>query len=130
MLFRSAICPPITDFLPHKKINAIKELRARTHLGLKEAKDGIEYYEAHYASGAVSGFAPATVRTSGYPYLPTPALGAEWIEHDPVGRRVKDHMTSKTTAYKIYAIKEMRALTSLGLKEAKDAVELWEKVYG
>lgn len=32
----------------HKKINAIKETRAATSLGLKEAKEGVEEYERMY----------------------------------------------------------------------------------
>lgn len=33
----------IVDLMVDRKINAIKEIRARTHLGLKEAKDAVEY---------------------------------------------------------------------------------------
>lgn len=33
------------------KISAIKEVRARTLIGLKEAKEGVEYWDRHYAPG-------------------------------------------------------------------------------
>ena len=39
--------PVIVDFMPHKKINAIKECRALSGMGLKAAKDAVEYMAAH-----------------------------------------------------------------------------------
>jgi Ribosomal protein L7/L12 C-terminal domain len=35
----------VMDYLPHKKINAIKELRAISGAGLKEAKEAVEWIE-------------------------------------------------------------------------------------
>lgn len=37
----------IQDLIPTKKISAIKEVRAKTLIGLKEAKDAVEYWEAY-----------------------------------------------------------------------------------
>lgn len=124
------ICPPIQAFLPHKKINAIKELRARTGVGLKEAKDGIEYFEAH---GSVVVPAPPTppVGSSSGRSFPTPLSVADWIETDPTAIHIRHILTTRaTTHYKILAIKETRASTLLGLKEAKEGVEEWVKIYG
>ena len=39
--------PTVVDFMPHKKINAIKEARGLSHMGLKSAKEAIEYMQAH-----------------------------------------------------------------------------------
>lgn len=46
------LCQEIKDFMPLRKIDAIKELRARTGLGLREAKEGIQYWERHYGGSA------------------------------------------------------------------------------
>ncbi len=80
-----------------KKINVIKEVRAVTSLGLKEAKDLVEG-------------APKEVKS-----------GVNKKEAEE-----KDEFTIMLTAAgdkKINVIKEVRAVTSLGLKEAKDLVE-------
>ena len=80
-----------------KKINVIKEVRAVTSLGLKEAKDLVEG-------------APKDVKT-----------GVNKKEAEE-----KDEFTIMLTAAgdkKINVIKEVRAVTALGLKEAKDLVE-------
>jgi ribosomal protein L7/L12 len=123
-----AICPPITDFLPHKKINAIKELRARTGLGLKEAKDGIEHFERY---GTAAGPAPATASSSGAfgGKTPTAGLVADWIATlhvtHPIIRHIEDVMHGSGSSPKIKAIKEVRADCPMypGLKEAKEGVE-------
>jgi ribosomal protein L7/L12 len=122
------LCQEIKDHMPHKKINAIKELRARTGLGLKEAKDGIEYWERHGG-----GSAPAPVSSSGTA-LPghgaTPRVWADWIEHSTAAADIRRDLRAKVSSYyKIQAIKDVRAATTLGLKEAKEAVEEWIRVY-
>ena len=38
----------ILVYIPEKKINAIKEVRQRAGIGLKEAKDAVEYVMAHH----------------------------------------------------------------------------------
>lgn len=43
--------PDIVHLMKDKKINAIKEVRARTHIGLKEAKDGVEWAQAQVEAG-------------------------------------------------------------------------------
>lgn len=39
--------PTVVDLLPHKKINAIKEARGLTGMGLAESKRAVEYLCAH-----------------------------------------------------------------------------------
>ena len=120
------LCQEIKDHMPHKKINAIKELRSRTGLGLKEAKDGIEWWEKYGAGGP-----PPTVSSSGTPRFAFPRDCADWIEKDSAAIHIRHILVSKaSTSYKILAIKETRAATLLGLKEAKEGVEEWIKVYG
>lgn len=125
-----AICPPITDFLPHKKINAIKELRARTGLGLKEAKDGIEHWEK-YGAGPASGPTPPASSSAATP-PPTTANIVRWIDSlsptHPVRVHLSDMMRGMAHS-KIKAIKEVRAACPYlpGLKEAKIGVEGWER---
>lgn len=123
------LCQEIKDFMPHKKINAIKELRARTGLGLKEAKDGIEYWEKFG-----SGIAP-TPPASSSGSLPSSTWSArdvaEWIQHDPAGRATRRILDGKAvSAWKIAGIKQCRADSMLGLKEAKDGCEEWLRIYG
>ena len=77
-----------------KKINVIKEVRAVTALGLKEAKDLVEG-------------APKEVKSG-------------------VNKKEAEEIKAKLEAAgdkKINVIKEVRAITGLGLKEAKDLVE-------
>lgn len=119
------ICPPIQAFLPHKKINAIKELRARTGVGLKEAKDGIEHFEKYGA-----GPGPAASSSRPLPAGASATTTASWIELTVAGQATRDILTLKsTTHYKILAIKQCRADTLLGLKEAKEGVEEWIRLY-
>jgi large subunit ribosomal protein L7/L12 len=77
-----------------KKIQVIKEVRALTNLGLKEAKDLVEA---------------------------APKVVLEKVGRD-VAAKAKDALEAAGDK-KINVIKEVRALTSLGLKEAKDLVE-------
>jgi ribosomal protein L7/L12 len=97
----------------HQKINAIKALRERTGVGLKEAKDAVEHFEAHgrwpdaYAHAAQAAVAtkPASSQSprSASPLQPLEELLAR---NEIIG-----------------AIKELRTLGYGGLKECKDAVD-------
>lgn len=102
-----------------RKINAIKELRTLTGAGLKDAKHGVERWEAETKARPKS-------HTTSVSYGTSPVDIAEWM-HDfcPVA---KDFLLA---AKKIQAIKEVRALhpDGIGLKEAKDGVEYYEKHY-
>jgi large subunit ribosomal protein L7/L12 len=77
-----------------KKINVIKEVRALTSLGLKEAKELVEA-------------APKAI--------------LEKVNKEAAAK-AKDALEAAGDK-KIQVIKEVRGLTSLGLKEAKDLVE-------
>lgn len=121
------LCQEVKDHMPHKKINAIKELRARTGLGLKEAKDGIEYWERYYPLPVAPAPPPASSSRA-----PTPVAIADWIDTLGPGHSVQPHladMLSGTTHAKIKAIKEVRFTCPMtpGLKEAKEGVEEWER---
>lgn len=111
--------PDIQDLIRDTKtINAIKEVRSmvatptpRGFLGLKEAKLGVEYWR----DTRMLGKPPVTgVRATlpGY---------AEWIDTDST---TKDYILG---GKKIDAIKHVRMMLGIGLKEAKDAVEMWER---
>lgn len=101
-----------------QKIQAIKELRAMTGVGLKEAKDAVEWFQAHrqwpaqYRRDADSGSRPTQddrLQTVG----------------QPTGRRaeLEQHVAQRQ---KINAIKLLREITQWGLRESKDAVEHYE----
>ena len=90
-----------------KKINVIKEVRAATSLGLKEAKDLVEGAPKEVKSGVNK-------------------KDAEEIKAKLEAAEEKDEFTVMLISAgdkKINVIKEVRAATSLGLKEAKDLVE-------
>ncbi len=91
-----------------KKIEAIKQYRALTGLGLKEAKDAVEQMAAGQVAVQVNSFSTTSANSSGDP--------ARWTE-------IK---TLVESGNKIEAIKLFRELTGAGLKEAKDAVEQME----
>jgi len=115
------------------KIGAIKLYREQTGLGLKEAKDTLDAVEVQIKSGA--GTEPA---------MPSDPMA--WMEslakrqganseelltqsyHDgqlpPPDEVAKDFVRR---GRKIEAIKRYREQTNVGLKEAKDAVEAYEK---
>lgn len=119
------LCQEIKDELPHKKINAIKELRARTGLGLKEAKEGIEYWEKHHSTTTPA--SSSSTALSGH----SARIWADWIEHSTGATAIRRDLRAKASPYyKIQAIKDVRAASStLNLKEAKEAVEEWFRVY-
>jgi ribosomal protein L7/L12 len=88
-----------------EKILAVKLVREQTGLGLKEAKDLVEWHMARATRSAASDSArPAS---PGIPAGVQEALAA---------------------GNKIEAIKRFREQTGVGLKEAKDAVERLEQV--
>jgi ribosomal protein L7/L12 len=87
-----------------KKIQAIKELREHTGLGLKQAKDTVERMEESGVVAALDVPAPAAPPSSDEVMVRVRALAAQ--------------------GKKIHAIKELREhRPDLGLKEAKDIVE-------
>ena len=98
-----------------QKILAIKEFRARTNVGLKEAKDAVEWFESHgqWPAGHGGDAHPRPV------VEPAPQLG-------PAGSR---HAIEQLVAQGqiIGAIKELRSLTNWGLKESKDAVDAYRE---
>lgn len=97
----------------HQKILAIKGFRERTGVGLKEAKDAVEHFEAHgrwpheYAH-LVDGSPPVE------PAPPNPSRPARPLQ--PI-----EEMLARNEI--INAVKELRSLGYGGLKECKDAVD-------
>jgi ribosomal protein L7/L12 len=90
------------------RIEAIKELRGMTGLGLKEAKDWIDSYERGAAPALPEATAPGggNVKTS-------VTLSREAVEALKAGNKIE-------------AIKIVREATGLGLAEAKQLVDLAE----
>jgi ribosomal protein L7/L12 len=101
---------------PDQKIAAIKAYREETGLGLKEAKDAVEAWQASGAAGhlqdASSPQPQPAWRAPGA--LPPLSENVKRIARDPSGR-----------IEKIMAIKAYREETGAGLAEAKNAVEAW-----
>jgi len=114
-----------------KKINVIKEVRTITGLGLKEAKDLVEAAPKPVKEGVnkeeaaklrkmleekwgVSAAAPVAAAAAGGG-APAAEVAAEKTEFDVILATIGEK--------KVNVIKEVRALTQLGLKEAKDLVE-------
>ena len=101
--------------LPDKKIEAIKRYREHTGVGLKEAKDAVEYAMAYPERAS---------KVKGYGSDPSQPLksttddsGMDWdvLLSDEIQMLLPDQ--------KIEAIKRYREQTGVGLKEAKDAIE-------
>lgn len=94
-----------------QKINAIKLVREKKGWGLKEAKDFVDALEL------------------GNPNPPMPAGPPASIFPDPHGAGIDWERIRQELAHgrKIEAIKLYRAQTNVGLKEAKDAVEMFER---
>lgn len=113
--------PHVQDMIRDRtKINAIKEVRAKTLIGLKEAKEGVEFWEKHM--GILGSAGPG----SGLPSLSlTPHALAGWID---AHERIVDVLRSSDPNRKIHAIREVRLThpSSPGLHEAKEAVEFWQ----
>ncbi|HYF61401.1 MAG TPA: ribosomal protein L7/L12 [Herpetosiphonaceae bacterium] len=91
-----------------KKIEAIKEVRTVSGIGLKEAKD--------YVEGLASGFRPPTIAAG---YAQPVSAGVIALSPD-AEREVRREIAAGN---KIMAIKIVREASGAGLKEAKDFVE-------
>jgi len=93
---------PVQDALQRGNlVEAIKLMRADTGLGLKETKDALEAYMRGEAPA--TGFAPKPLPTG----APLPAQVQQALDQ----------------GNKIEAVRRLRGLTGMGLKEAKDAVD-------
>lgn len=115
--------PDIQALAPSKKINAIKEVRALTSVGLKEAKEGVEHWvstrpKAHYS--------PTAAAAAGRTLTASMSDIADWIDGQADIIRLLTGSTMLPSP-KIHAIKETRVRHPAGpsLKEAKDGVEHW-----
>lgn len=95
-----------------RKIEAIKLYRDQTGIGLKEAKDAIEAMEVSLRSGS-----PISVPMS------LEQAAARNLSPDDESESLYELIF---TGQKIQAIKLYREASGVGLKEAKDAVELME----
>ena len=96
------------------KINAIKRVRQLTGIGLKEAKDLVEAIER----GEIAIDQPLTPLPPANPAFPiTPEQATQDGE-------IRDLLAQ---GQKLNAIKRVRELTGMGLKEAKDFVEELER---
>ena len=106
---------PVRHFIATgKKINAIKELRNITRLGLKDAKDVVDAYMAQPQRPTTDMPGLQRVRAS------RPAGDIDL--HDPLFDAVREWLSQ---GRKIDAIKELRRShpARLGLKEAKEIVD-------
>jgi len=92
-------------------INAIKLIREQTNWGLKEAKDFVDALELGR---------PLPVK----PNLPDYPRPSKTSYGTPDWTRIRQELTA---GRKIEAIKIYRQQTRVGLKEAKDAVEMFER---
>lgn len=105
------------DFLTQgRKIEAVKRVRVLTGVGLKEAKDFGEMVER----GEIVISQPPPLPPLSSTPSPTFPVSPEQAAYDP---EVREYLAK---GQKINAIKRVRVLTGLGLKEAKDWVEKWE----
>jgi ribosomal protein L7/L12 len=105
----------IQQYLPDNKIMAIKRYRELTDVGLKEAKDAVEYVMAH-PDRVPSGAKPSSTPKR----KPPPASGNGEIDWNVL---LSPEMQPYLPDRKIDAIKLYRERTGVGLKEAKDAVD-------
>jgi large subunit ribosomal protein L7/L12 len=96
-----------------KKIEAIKEVRAATNAGLKQAKDYVDGLEAGFGP-RVGAYQPPTVSAA------APAARMPIVLSPEAEREVRREIAAGNT---ILAIKLVREATSAGLKECKDFVE-------
>ena len=110
--------PHVQDMIRGRtKINAIKEVRAKTLIGLKEAKEGVEFWEKHILGSASPGSLPSLSLA--------PHALAKWIDGQP---GITATLRGTDPYRKIHAIKDVRLThpSSPGLREAKEAVEFWQ----
>lgn len=90
-----------------KKIEAIKLYRDKTGMGLKEAKDAVEVWQAELSRAPAASDAPV----------------------DEASEAIREIEAALRRNQKIAAIKIYREYTGAGLKEAKDAIEAWSPGY-
>jgi ribosomal protein L7/L12 len=100
--------------LPDKKIEAIKHYREQTGVGLKEAKDAVEYAMAYPDR------APSHLSSSDFSESRKTKSDEAGLDWDLL---LSDQMQALLPDKKIDAIKLYREQTGAGLKEAKDAIE-------
>ena len=104
---------PVLDALQRGNlIEAIKLMRTAGGLGLQEAKHALEAYQR--------GKAPSAGRS---------APASEFPKAMPGGTVPPSVVAALQAGNKIEAIRRMREQTGLGLKEAKDAVELYRQLH-
>ena len=101
-----------------KKIQVIKEVRAITSLGLKEAKELVELKKKIEDEWGISAAAPVAVAAPG-----AVAGGGDGAGAAEEEKTAFDVVLTGAGDKKIQVIKVVRALTGLGLKEAKDLVD-------
>jgi ribosomal protein L7/L12 len=142
----------LQSYLPDNKINAIKRYRELTGMGLKEAKDAVEYAIAH-PDDAKKGRALMGTDTGGAGVRDLIADGKideairvyaafmgvdEFTAKDAIAQ-LQEELNAENRlsddggmdevqelvarGNKLEAIKRYREITGVGLKEAKDAVE-------
>ena len=110
----SVLPPAALDALQRGNlIEAIKLMRAASGLGLQEVKEALA---AHQRGQAPS--APAT-----------PSPSAEFPKVVPGGPLPTNVTEALQRGNKIEAIRRLREQTGLGLKEAKDAVEVFRQLH-
>jgi ribosomal protein L7/L12 len=97
-----------------KKIEAIKEVRAATGAGLKQAKDYVDGLEAGFGPRGRDAYRPPSVSAA------RPEAGMPIVLSPDVEHRVRHEIAAGN---KIAAIKLVREATNAGLKDAKDFVE-------
>lgn len=141
----------LQSYLPDQKIHAIKRYRELTDVGLKEAKDAIEYYLAHPDAAEKKGFSGGIIDTEGAGVRDLIAAGkldeavrvyADFMGIDTYSaQKAIDAMRGDLAAEtnlsmevadllaegnKLEAIKRYRQATGLGLAEAKAAIDRLE----
>jgi ribosomal protein L7/L12 len=96
-----------------RKIAAIKEFRVLTGLGLKDAKDAVEHFQAHgrWPGGHVDGMGGAVAAA--------PVSVSQPAQSSPLP--ALEQLVAQGQL--IHAIKDLRAATGWGLQDSKDAVD-------
>jgi ribosomal protein L7/L12 len=104
---------PVLDALQRGNlIEAVKLMRGTGGLGLQEAKQALDAYQRSKAPPSKPGAPPSD--------FPKAALG---------GTLPPNVVEALQRGNKIEAIRRMREQTGIGLKEAKDAVELFRQMH-
>ncbi|MEQ8221122.1 MAG: ribosomal protein L7/L12 [Candidatus Eremiobacterota bacterium] len=111
-----------------KKIEAIKMVRIFTGTGLKEAKDFVEHYQSTGCSwdAVKEAYCDIACKLTEVPDRSNNE-GRDIFPYEKThGEEEIEHLLKK--GQKIMAIKRVRELTGVGLKEAKDFVDYLEEV--